>query len=201
MKPRALRSAAALVGVAALLIFASPVHAADAPARPRQAAAAVVAAVLDRLALAIPVAAAKRVSGAPVDDPVREASAADAFVALVTPLGIDPAAGRAVITAQFEASKVAQRALLAQWAARPSTIPAGAPPDLVTQVRPAIDSATGRLVTAIADACRAHGASPAGWAAAVDAAVTAQRPRWRWQRQSLDLALAPLREHPCPRAS
>lgn len=197
--PRVARLAGAIVAVVLLLLTIAPAHAADTDTRSARAARELVTAVLDRIALAIPVAAAKRVSGAAVDDPVREAQAADAFVVLLVPLAIDATFGREVITAQFAASTSVQRALLAQWQARPDTIPPGEPPDLVTQVRPAIDAATTELVSALDAACRAYRAHPAGWTRALADAAAGQRPRWRWERRALALALDPLREHPCPR--
>lgn len=168
---------------------ASPMAAQESTTQIRDA---VVRAVDDRLALAIPVAAAKRASGAAVDDPVREAQAADAFVALVTPQGIPEAAAREFIMAQFEASKYVQRALLSQWQSRPATAPVGEPPNLVTQVRPAIDAATSALASAYVRAWRRAGADPKAWRAAVRQALDEPSGRWRWQREAQRLALLPL---------
>lgn len=168
------------------------------PARTQRAADNLVSAVLDRLDLASSVAAAKRVNGAEVDDPVREAQAAEAFLALVEPHGIDATTARDVITAQFEASKSEQRALLAQWQARPDTIPAGDPPNLVTQVRPAIDATTHELAAALVASCRAGRRNPFLWESALQHAAMNHRQRWRWQREALGIALAPVASDPCP---
>jgi len=191
------RTAVALVAVV-IVALSAPAHAASEPPRLQLAADDLVSAVLDRLALAVPVAAAKRASGAAVDDPAREAQAAEAFVLLVEPRGIAADTARDVITAQFEASKFEQRALLAQWQQRPETIPIGEPPNLVTAVRPAIDAATLGLADALVVACRTLDADPRGWSRALDRAASDQRPRWRWQREALAIALAPLKEGPCP---
>jgi chorismate mutase len=153
-----------------------------------------IRAIDDRLALAVPVAAAKRVSGAAVDDPAREAQAADAFVALVTPAGVPEAQARRFITAQFEASKHVQRALLSQWQARPTTAPVGEPPSLVAQVRPAIDAATAQLAKAYVQGWRSAEADPVAWRAAVTRRLEDPRGRWRWQREAQRIALMPLRQ-------
>lgn len=186
-----LRAVVALVvcGGLALGIGSAPASASVASAT--TAARDLVAAMEERLALAVPVAAAKRASGTPVDDPVREAQGADAFVALVAPFGIPDAQARTFIHAQFEASKVVQRALLQQWAARPDTVPAGDPPNLVTQVRPAIDAATTRLAAAYVRAGQAAAADPAAWRSAMTTLMRSPRGQWRWQRDSLSTALRP----------
>ena len=186
-----LRAVVALVvcGGLALGIGSAPASASVASAT--TAARDLVAAMEERLALAVPVAAAKRASGTPVDDPVREAQGADAFVALVAPFGIPDAQARTFIQAQFEASKVVQRALLQQWAARPDTVPAGDPPNLVTQVRPAIDAATTRLADAYVQARQVAEANPRAWRAAVAEILRAPAGEWRWQRDSIRTALRP----------
>lgn len=180
----------------ALLLLASLGHQALAqvPASTQvdDAATNLTVAMGDRLALAVPVAAAKRVSGAPVDDPAREAQAAEAFLALVTPFGVPESQARQFIQAQFEASKSVQRALLQQWSTRPDTIPAGDPPNLITQVRPALDTATQTLATAYVDAWRAARATPRRWEKALDRAIVQPFGRWRWERTAFDIARAPL---------
>ena len=155
------------------------------------AARRLVTAVEERLALAVPVAAAKRSTGAAVEDPVREAQAADAFLSLVASAGVPEVEVRSFIQAQFEASKGVQRVLLQQWAARPETVPRGEPPSLVTQIRPAIDAATARLATAYVQARQVAAASPRAWRAAVADLLRAPTGEWRWQRDSLRTALLP----------
>lgn len=181
-------TAAVILAVMACLIAPS---ATAAPA-PSSAARDLVVAVRDRLALAVPVAAAKRASGAAVDDPVREQQAADAFVALLDGHGIPAADARAFITAQFEASKSVQRALLDQWLRRPATAPPGPPPSLVAQVRPAIDQATEALAVAYAAAWEQGRRHPRAWSRSLAAAEADERGRWAWQRRSMELALDPL---------
>lgn len=180
-----------------LLILAGPAHQAlaQSPASEQtdDVATNLVVAMSDRLVLAVPVAAAKRVSGAPVDDPAREAQAAEAFLALVTPFGVPEAEAREFIQAQFEASKSVQRALLQQWSARPDTIPVGDAPNLVTQVRPALDTATQALAAAYVDAWRVARATPRRWEKALDRALVQPFGRWRWERTAFDIARTPLK--------
>lgn len=155
------------------------------------AARQLVTAVEERLALAVPVAAAKRSTGAAVDDPVREAQAADAFLSLVASAGVPEVEVRSFIQAQFEASKSVQRALLQQWTARPETVPPGEPPSLVTQIRPAIDAATSRLAEAYLRARAVAAADPDAWRSAIARAMRSPRGEWRWQRDSVRMALRP----------
>ena len=185
-----------LVSSLVLLVLIGPAHQAlaQSPASEQtdDVATNLVVAMGNRLALAVPVAAAKRVSGAPVADPAREAQAAEAFVALVTPSGVPDAEAREFIQAQFEASKSVQRALLQQWSTRPDTIPVGDPPNLITQVRPALDTATQVLATAYVDAWRVARATPRQWEKSLDRALVQPFGRWRWERAAFDIAGAPL---------
>ena len=155
-------------------------------------AAALVGAVSERLALAIPVAASKRVSGSPVDDPVREAQAAEAFLALVTPQGIPEREAREFIQAQFEGSKFIQRTLLQQWESRPTTAPVGDPPNLATQVRPAIDSATENLAKAFVDAWNFARTHPRAWDRSLARELSPPPGTWRWERVAVRTSLEPL---------
>lgn len=192
-----MRGAVGLLITAGLMLGLSAASAsaqvpgADRDVTPVAAARELVVVIEDRLALAVPVAAAKRVSGAPVDDPVRESQAADAFVALVAPRGVPEAEARTFVQAQFEASKGVQRALLQQWAVRPQTVPPGEPPSLVTQIRPAIDAATTRLADAYVQARQVAEANPRAWRAAVAEILRAPAGEWRWQRDSIRTALRP----------
>lgn len=155
-------------------------------------AAALVGAVSERLALAIPVAASKRGSGSPVEDPVREAQAAEAFLALVTPQGIPERAAREFIQAQFEGSKFIQRTLLQQWESRPATAPVGDPPNLATQVRPAIDSATENLARTFVEAWNFANKHPREWNRSLARELSPSPGTWRWERVAVRMSLEPL---------
>jgi len=104
------------------------------------AARRLVTVIEERLALAIPVAAAKRVTGSAIDDPEREAQAADAFV---------------------------------------------------TQVRPAIDTATAKLAESYVQAREVAAADPAAWRSAIARQMRSPGGEWRWQRDSVRTALRP----------
>lgn len=155
-------------------------------------AAALVGAVSERLALAIPVAASKRGSGSPVEDPVREAQAAEAFLALVTPQGIPERAAREFIQAQFEGSKFIQRTLLQQWKSRPATAPVGDPPNLAIQVRPAIDSATENLAMTFVEAWNFANKHPREWNRSLARELSPPPGTWRWERVAVRMSLEPL---------
>lgn len=155
-------------------------------------AAALVGAVGERLALAVPVAASKRASGSPVDDPVREAQAADAFLALVTPQGIPERDARKFIEAQFDGSKFIQRTLLRQWESRPATAPKGDPPNLATQVRPAIDAATENLAQAFIGAWQFAQQHPRSWDRSLARELSPPPGTWRWERTAVRMSLEPL---------
>lgn len=158
----------------------------------RRVAAELVAAINERLAIAISVAAAKRVSGAAIDDPVREAQAAQAFIDLVSPAGVSEADARAFIQSQFDANKFIQATLFRQWSERPETIPSGEPPNLVTQVRPALDSITQRLARAYTDAWTLSQEHPRRWSRVISPYQDNHSGQWRWQRLAEQLALSAL---------
>jgi cyclohexadienyl dehydratase len=117
-------------------------------------AAALVAALDERLALMPLVAAAKRARGLPLDDATREARVLEAAVeSTAHAAGIagrpapDAGAVRALWRAQIEAAKAVQRAA---WGAPPEGAPA--PPDLESALRPAlerIDARAARLLLAL----------------------------------------------------
>lgn len=104
-----------------------------------------------RLALADAVARSKWNSGAPVEDLPREQAIVDAIGREAPRYGLTPAFAMDFFRAQIEASKVAQRALLAQWRveARP---PFADAPDLQRDVRPQLDALTPQLLDALARA-------------------------------------------------
>ncbi|MCX3062752.1 chorismate mutase [Streptomyces beihaiensis] len=118
-------------------------------AAPR-AQAAVASLAAERVALADKVAAAKYGTDKPIDDPARERQILAEVAARSAALGIDPAYARAVFRDQMEANKLVQRGLYARWDAHPDERPTHRP-DLATQVRPALDRITTRLLDALRD--------------------------------------------------
>jgi chorismate mutase len=102
----------------------------------------------ERLLLADKVAAAKYGTDMPVDDPVRERQILDDVAARAVGLGLDPDAVVAVFRDQIEANKLVQRGLYARWDAHPDERPTERP-DLATEVRPALDRITTRLLAAL----------------------------------------------------
>ncbi|MGI5375580.1 chorismate mutase [Streptomyces sp. CA-251387] len=151
MYPRRLRSALVAVCAAAAVSFAGAAPAAAHTAAPVRAASVVpgLTALTDlfaeRLLLADKVAAAKYGTDKPIDDPVREQQILDDVAARATGLGLDPDAVKAVFRDQIEANKLVQRALYARWDARPEERPTERP-DLVKEVRPALDRITTQLL-------------------------------------------------------
>ncbi len=99
-----------------------------------------------RLLLTDQVAAAKLRTGAPVDDPARESQVLEAAAAEAAALGDDPAAARRLLTGQFAAARLVERALLAGWAADPASAPDAAPP--LSRLRATLDGIDVRLVSA-----------------------------------------------------
>lgn len=158
----------------------------------RRVAAELVDAINERLAIAISVAAAKRVTGAAIDDPVREAQAAQAFIDLVSPAGVSESDARVFIQTQFDASKFIQATLIKQWGERPGTIPSGEPPNLVTQVRPALDLVTQKLARAYTDAWQLSRKEPRAWNRVISPYQDNPAGMWRWQRLAEQQALSAL---------
>lgn len=103
----------------------------------------------ERLAVAEQVAQTKWNSGAPIDDPAREQHLLDAMSASLT--GVDPAFARRFFQAQFDAGKIIQRALHAQWRTQARGRFAD-PPDLARDIRPALDRVTSPLLDALREA-------------------------------------------------
>lgn len=178
-----------LVGV----VGVAPSHAISVSTpRADRTAESLMAAIESRLALAIPVAAAKRVSGAPVEDPVREEQAKNAFLALVMPQGVPEAEATAFIEAQFSASKYVQRTLLRQWKDRPNTVPQSDPPNLVTEVRPALDAATLKLSQAFVGAWSFSQTKPKAWEKSISTSLANLPGEWHWQKNAVRIATEPL---------
>ena len=99
----------------------------------------------ERLALAREVARAKHHSGAPVQDPVREVAILASLIQQAVDRGLSPAEAEMFFAAQIEASRQVQTELLARWASG-EPLPAGAPADLRTQLRPRLDEVTRRML-------------------------------------------------------
>lgn len=102
----------------------------------------------ERLALAVPVAQSKWNSGAPIDDPAREAIILQHVVAQAQQYGLSSDLARAYFQAQFSASKMVQQHLHAHWRAA-GHAPFDPTPDLARDVRPALDRLTPVLLRAL----------------------------------------------------
>ncbi|MET9680116.1 chorismate mutase [Streptomyces coeruleorubidus] len=183
MRAHRLRPALTLLGTlttAATLALgtAGPAGAAERPAPvPHTAAAAhgltsVTELLAQRLLLAGKVAAAKYGTDTPIDDPEREARILDDVRTRAAGLGLDPDAVAAVFRDQIEANKLVQRGLYARWDANPGERPTERP-DLVKEVRPALDRITTQLLAALdaterartLPSCGPRLATAAGWSA------------------------------------
>ena len=104
----------------------------------------------ERLALAPKVAMAKWNSGAPIEDPVREAQVLAGLQRQAISQGVDPALAQYFFQAQIQASKYYQQQLHGQW--RAAELAAFSPaPDLAAEVRPVIDALQGKLLAALQD--------------------------------------------------
>lgn len=148
---RHLPTVAATVALAAALVTSALVTStppAAAGPRPDALLTTLTGVVADRLATADTVAAAKRRTGTPVDDPAREAQVIAAAVAGGRVVGLDPARVTTVVRDQIEVGKAVQRTLIVLWRTVPATAPT-VPVDLAL-VRPRITALTGHLVTALA---------------------------------------------------
>lgn len=118
---------------------------------PRRLAHHFVSAVIERLDVMPSVAYTKYRLGIPVNDPVREAAAEQAFVDAARDRDIPTPLARRVILAQFTAAKQVQRRLILQWNEGRRTVPTRQPADLTSRLRPRIDAATQRLLDVLAD--------------------------------------------------
>lgn len=163
MSSRRLRSALVAACAAAAVSFASTSPAAAAPAAAPVRAASVAHGLsgltsltdlfAERLLLADKVAAAKYGTDKPIDDPVREQQILDDVAVRAAGLGLDPDATKAVFRDQIEANKLVQRGLYARWDAHPEERPTERP-DLVKEVRPALDRITTQLLDTLKDTQR-----------------------------------------------
>lgn len=149
-------------------------------------------AVWNRLALMPAVAHVKFVQQRPITDRVREQELTDDFRSQAQARGIRPEYAERVITAQLEASKLIQSKLYEQWTQSPPS-DSDTLRDLTQELRPAIDAATERILTAL----QLLGGCPTEFQRAMEHAyarrspLPPQVPEVAW-----DIAWAPLRETP-----
>jgi chorismate mutase len=183
MRPHHLRSVlvTAVVVAAAAVSGTAPAtaHAPAAPAAPESTTAAPASGLgaltelfAERLLLADKVAAAKYGTEAPIDDPARERQILDDVAARAAGLGLDPDSVTAVFRDQIEANKVVQRGLYARWDAHPDERPTERP-DLATEVRPALDLITTRLLAALQETVPARADASCGPRLYAEAALSA----------------------------
>ncbi|MGV9249728.1 chorismate mutase [Streptomyces sp. NPDC003710] len=154
MRPPIFRPALVAVCATAAVTLAGAAPATAVPSTPARAASlapglgSVTELFAERLLLADKVAAAKYGTDKPIDDPVRERQILDDVAARAVGLGLNPDAVTAVFRDQIEANKLVQRGLYARWDAHPEERPTERP-DLVKEVRPALDRITTALLTAL----------------------------------------------------
>lgn len=147
---------------------AEPERTPAAPVRSEESLQPLVRAAADRLQVADRVAAAKWLSGQPIDDPVRERQVLDSVARRAQAMGIDPASATRIFRDQIEASKLVQRALHERWALHPEQAPTT--PPAPGETRPAIDRIDTRILDAIgaSSTARAHASCVAHEAVAAD---------------------------------
>lgn len=114
----------------------------------QQAVEELTSAIDQRLAAMRDVAAAKFVSGAPVQDAVREAAVLQQVGERARALGLDVASVQAFFEVQMRHGRMAQEQWLATWRAAGRCEPCATPVPLAT-VRERIDSANERQLTAL----------------------------------------------------
>jgi chorismate mutase len=107
-----------------------------------------VALAVARLGVADAVAAAKWVTGQPIDDPAREAAEQADAAERARALGIHPTLVEHVLAAQLEASKIVQRGLFERWLEDRPSAPARRP-DLASEVRPLLDDIDEQLIDVV----------------------------------------------------
>ncbi|WP_052488445.1 gamma subclass chorismate mutase AroQ, partial [Streptomyces sp. 150FB] len=128
------------------------------------------------LAVADRVAAAKRGTDKPVQDPAREREVLASAAAPARRLGADPAATVRVFRDQIEAGKDVQRALLSRWRGHPDEAPAARP--ALASVRDEINRVDGALVRALARSAGTRTAPVCGGALAASAVRVAADARF-----------------------
>ncbi|MEM9169568.1 MAG: gamma subclass chorismate mutase AroQ [Pseudomonadota bacterium] len=118
---------------------------------PGAASNALYDAVAARLAIMPDVARWKYANDRPVEDLAREEAVTAAFVMRAVEAGLDRTDAERIISAQMDAAKRVQAALIADWS-RDGAVVAD-PPDLVAALRPRIDAANDQLVAAAVGGC------------------------------------------------
>jgi chorismate mutase len=101
--------------------------------------------VVQRLSLSQDVAAAKYVSGQPIDDPIRERDVLDSVARALNGTGAAQETGMQFFRDQIEANKVVQRGLHQRWHAHPEEVP-DLDRSLAAHVRPKLDVITTRML-------------------------------------------------------
>ncbi|MBC3907850.1 gamma subclass chorismate mutase AroQ [Undibacterium umbellatum] len=137
-----------LVFLCAALMLASPAQAQNA-IDPRLLR--LLGLMQQRLDVAQDVAMYKWNAKAAIDDPVREQQILDALAKQAPQYGLEPKLAQDFFAAQIIAGKMIQTALFKEWTSK-SQAPFSDPPDLKTQIRPALDRLTIELLTALAAA-------------------------------------------------
>ena len=163
-------------------------------AEERNTLATLIDASAQRLSLAKDVALAKWDSGAPVEDPARERHVIGAAIAAGRKSGLPVELLNRFFSAQIEANKVIQYALLADWQ-RQGKAPPHSPVNLAQNVRPQIDRIQAVLISALPN--RPHSQSRASCRAQLAEAIKhrkATRPEISDSlfTTALDRALGPL---------
>jgi chorismate mutase len=102
-----------------------------------------------RLLLSDKVAAAKFVTGRPVEDLPREQEVLESAVRLAVTCGADTELALIFFRDQIEASKLVQRGLIDLWETRPDLRP-NEEPDLIAEVRPELDAINRAMVEQLA---------------------------------------------------
>ncbi len=139
-----------LLLAAALLLSACQTTASGLPQAQQQSIERLLVLMDQRLAVAVDVAQAKWNSGAPIDDPVRERQILDDLSAALTGANAaDKLAIRRFFQAQFDAGKIIQRDLHAQWRQQQHARFVH-PPELARDIRPKLDQLTPQLLDALA---------------------------------------------------
>jgi chorismate mutase len=106
--------------------------------------------IAERLEIADQVALSKWDSHKPVEDKKREQEVIASVVAQAPTYKLDPAAAEQFFSAQIEANKLVQYALLSDWQFQ-GKAPDNPRPDLVKQIRPQLDELQKRLLQQLAD--------------------------------------------------
>ncbi len=148
-----LRSGWAALGLALLLAACQlqPARPADAhtlAAQEEQQLQQLLLLMEQRLHVALPVAQAKWNSGAPLDDPARERQILQEVAPRAAQAGVEPALAAAFFQSQFDAGKLLQHKLHAQWRAQ-QRAPFAEAPELGHSVRPLLDRLTPQLLAAL----------------------------------------------------